>query len=276
VILDGHIHIRKGEHDREEFVRRLKAAGVDGGNVISPPPASFGAVAEPRPAAERLDEVLWYCEAGPHLYPLYWVDPLEDDALDQVAMAVEAGVAGFKIICDRFPPGHQRALRVAEAVARAGRPLLFHSGILWDAKPSSMYNRPAGFEVLLEVANLRFCLAHISWPWCDELVAVYGKFLTSLRRRPELSCEMFVDITPGTPRIYRRDALTKLFTVGYEVKRNVIFGTDGGTSGYNVEGVQEWLERDGQIFEELGLDSETLEGVYAKNLLRFLGVSEEP
>lgn len=28
---------------------------------------------------------------------------------------------------------------------------------------------------------------------------------------------MFLDLTPGTPEIYRRDLLTKLFTIGYDV-----------------------------------------------------------
>ena len=29
-------------------------------------------------------------------------------------------------------------------------------------------------SVLLDVRGLRFSLAHIGWPWCDELIAVYG------------------------------------------------------------------------------------------------------
>jgi predicted TIM-barrel fold metal-dependent hydrolase len=126
----------------------------------------------------------------------------------------------------------------------------------------------------LEVEGLRFCLAHISWPWCDELVAVYGKFLNAYTSRPDLTVEMFVDITPGTPPIYRRDALAKLFCSGYDVEHNVLFGSDCDANDYNVAWVQEWMERDQGIFRELGLAQESIDGVYGVNLKRFLGLSE--
>ena len=74
--------------------------------------------------------------------------------------------------------------------------------------------------------GLRFALAHVSWPWVDECLAVYGKFLNALTRRRELSVEMFIDTTPGTPRIYRQEVLTKLMTIGYDVEHNILFGTD--------------------------------------------------
>lgn len=76
--------------------------------------------------------------------------------------------------------------------------------------PSSQYNRPSEFEPLLEINGLKFSLAHISWPWCDELIAVYGKFLNAYAGNPDHSVEMFIDITPGTPPIYRQEVLTKL------------------------------------------------------------------
>jgi predicted TIM-barrel fold metal-dependent hydrolase len=268
MVLDGHIHIHAGQGGRETLVERMKAAGVDGGVLIS---------ASPRPAtlsnAERLADLLAWCRAGPELYPFYWIDPLQEDALDQVTAAVARGVAGFKVICSHHYPGDERAMPVYRAIAAADKPILFHSGILWDGQPSAKYNRPGEFEALLEVDGLKFCLAHISWPWCDELIAVYGKFLNAYTRRPDLSVEMYVDITPGTPPIYRREALTKLFTVGYDVAHNVLFGSDCNANHYNVSWVQEWTLRDRAIFQDLGLDQETVEGIYAGNLQRFLGLS---
>jgi len=41
MILDGHIHIDKGEARYEDFIERLKESGIDGGLIISLPPYSF-------------------------------------------------------------------------------------------------------------------------------------------------------------------------------------------------------------------------------------------
>jgi len=282
MILDGHIHIdnapanRGGPEDREDFVRRLREAGVDGGIVMSPAPACFAGALHTGSPQERLENVLFWCEAGPHLYPFYWIDPTETDALKQVDLAVSKDIAGFKVICSTHDPGDSRALRTYQAIAEAGRPILFHSGILWDGKPSSPYNRPANFEALLDVKGLRFALAHISWPWTDECIAVYGKFQAAMRRRDSdavgVDVEMFIDTTPGTPPIYRRDALTRLFTVGYDVARNVFFGSDNHANAYNAAYARTWIERDRAILKEIGVDETTINNVFGENLKRFLKI----
>lgn len=277
MILDGHIHLMDNGPDTGAFLAELRAAGISGGALISQPPASFdrsGARSAQRPAA-RLQQVLDWCSPGMNLCPLFWIDPLEPDALDQVAMAIARGIAGFKVICDHFLPGHPAALAIFRAIADAGRPILFHSGILWDGKPSSEYCRPAGFEALLDVPGLRFTLAHIGWPWCDELIAVYGKFLHALGHSQSSAVEMFVDITPGTPPVYRQRALTDLFSAGYDVADNVIFGSDCCAPGYNVQWAQEWLRRDEEILTSLGLGQDVLDKVRGGNLRRFLGLSEQ-
>ena len=81
---------------------------------------------------------------------------------------------------------------------------------------------------------------------------------------------MFFDITPGTPPIYRRDLLTKLFTVGYDVENNILFGTDSVSNDYHPEWVSGWLARDCDILDELGVTAEQREKIYHKNWLRFL------
>ncbi len=277
--LDGHIHLMGSEPAAPGFLAELQAAGVSGGALISQPPASFdrsGAWGGTS-AADRLRQVLDWCALSPDLHPLFWIDPLEPDALDQVALAAGHGVAGFKVICDHFHPGHPAALATFRAIAATGRPILFHSGILWDGKPSSEYCRPAGFEALLDVPGLRFALAHIGWPWCDELIAVYGKMLHALgqHRADASGVEMFVDITPGTPPIYRRRALTDLFGTGYDVAGHVIFGSDCRAPGYNAAWAREWLQRDEEILTSLGLGQDVLDNVRGENLRRFLGLSGE-
>lgn len=270
MILDGHIHTREFHRDPGQLLNDLRRAGIDGGLIISLPPDSFPHVAPSCSAIDRIDNVLAVCKISENLYPFYWIDPMEADAEDQVALAVKKGVAGFKVICDRYYPGDKRALEIFRVIAETRRPILFHSGILWDGKPSSKYNRPVEFEALLEVKRLRFSLAHIAWPWCDELIAVYGKFLNSLKGDPDSDVEMFIDITPGTPAIYRREALTRLCTVGYDVEHHILFGTDSNTTAYNVEWAQNWIHVDTGIFRELGLLQPTINRILGDNLKRFV------
>ena len=271
MLLDGHVHMMDLERDPAAFLAELAEAGVDGALVISYPPKCFSAVGPPRPDARRLEALIRIAEAHDALYPVHWIDPLADDVSDQIDAALRAGVMGFKVICNRFHPWEETPMAVFDAVARAGKPILFHSGILWDGTPSGRFNRPAGFEALIEIPGLRFALAHISWPWCDECVAVYGKLLNARARRPELSSEMFIDTTPGTPELYRRDALTKLFTI-YDAAHNVIFGSDSDVAGYGGKRTREWVDRDTAILTDLGLPPETLDGYLAGNLRRFLGL----
>lgn len=273
MLLDGHIHINPGAIDQAAFFARLKSADVDGGIVMSVSPNSFRHNNELLTTNERLDNLIAWNGSQSYLYPFFWIDPTEADAVEQVALAIQYKVAGFKIICTHFYPGDAKAMPVYAAIAKAGKPILFHSGILWDGFNSAKYNRPGEFEALLEIDGLKFALAHISWPWCDENIAVYGKFLNAYTRRPDLSVEMFIDLTPGTPVIYRREVLTKLFTVGYDIENNVIFGTDSGVNDYNSRWTREWVQRDNGIYKELGLGQETLGKIYAENLMRFTGAS---
>lgn len=270
--LDGHIHIAEGDPQPEALANRMAAVGIDGGLLISQAPSSFAGTLATAPPEERLENVLAWASASDLCYPVYWIDPTETDALVQVDLAVSRGIMAFKVICDHFYPGDVRAIKAFRAITEAERPVFFHSGILWDGKPSSNYNRPANFEALLHVKGIRFSVAHISWPWIDECIAVYGK-LNAAKARAGAEIEMFIDTTPGTPPIYRREALTKLFTVGYDVADNVFFGSDGRANGYNADYARQWIDRDRAILSDLTMTPTVLDKVFARNLQRFLGVA---
>ncbi len=273
--IDGHIHLTDGELDTGDFESKLKAAGFDGGLIISRSPASFPEIAPAMPFLNRLEHLLDFADSLQNLYPFFWIDPLDDDVKEQIDTAVSRGVAGFKIICNNYYPSDERAMKIFKAIAQKQKPLLLHSGILWDGRASSKYNKPVEFECLLEIDQLKFSLAHISWPWCDELIAVYGKFLNAFSLRPDLSCEMFIDLTPGTPAIYRGEILAKLLTVGYDVENNMIFGTDCFANDYNTKWAKEWVTRDDEIYDELGLPEYMTDKIYGENLRRFLGLTRD-
>lgn len=280
--LDSHIHIclssgaeYKGfsKQDQSAFLAKLKQGGIDGGIVLSVDPLSF----KNWSPEKRINDILTACDGVDTLFPFYWINPLESDALAQIDFAVAAGIKGFKIICSNFLPSDTACMDVLSKIAQVGKPVLFHSGILWDGMPSANNNRPGNFEALLDIPKLKFALAHVSWPWCDECIAVYGKFNNAYHYNSNVSCEMFVDVTPGTPRKWREEVFRHLFYSEYEFRYNLMFGTDSEATNYNTSWATEWQLRDDELyrkFVEANID-DWLDHVYNKNLLRFIGLSDE-
>jgi predicted TIM-barrel fold metal-dependent hydrolase len=86
---------------------------------------------------------------------------------------------------------------------------------------------------------------------------------------------MFVDITPGTPEIYREELFKKLFLVGYDVPNNVMYGTDCRTDNYRFEWTKRWLSIDTALFDKLEIPTKMREKIFYKNFMRFLGRSNE-
>ncbi|MCL2461042.1 MAG: amidohydrolase [Defluviitaleaceae bacterium] len=266
-IYDLHVHTNGGAPDA--FVEQLAAAGVYGAAVFSSEPV-YGGLSYER----RVEAVLNFCADYPNrLFPVYWIHPFENRAAENAIDAAARGIAGFKIICNNFFVSDPASMELLRVIAELGKPVCFHSGILWDGEVSGQYNRPLNWECLLTIPKLKFSMGHCSWPWYDECIALYGKFQNAFAKRNN-ACEMFFDLTPGTPVPYRRDLLAKLFTVGYDVKRNIMFGTDCETD-YNSEWSKKWQGIDNGIYADLGLDEETRKCVYHDNFLRFFGVSGE-
>jgi len=276
MIIDCHVHTNPAPQSKEELIMQLDIAGIEQMVLFSYHPASFcheeaneGAIfGHPIAPAKALAQVMEWAAFSKRIIPFFWIDPLEDDALEQVDKAVAAGIAGFKVICNRHFPGDKRPMQVWEHIAKAGKPILFHSGILYGSGPWSQFNRPVGFESLFDVPHLRFALAHVSWPWYDENLAVYG-YWQSRKANGSTSAEMFIDTTPGTPHIYRRDVFNKIWNIGYDIENNVIFGTDCN-SKYDSGYAKEIFEMDKDALDNAGVSAEKREKYYGKNFMRFL------
>jgi predicted TIM-barrel fold metal-dependent hydrolase len=106
------------------------------------------------------------------------------------------------------------------------------------------------------------------------LIALYGKFLNALALNPQNSAEMFIDTTPGTPVIYRKEVLEKLYKVGYDLENNIMFGSDSYADDYNCQWVKEWVARDKEILSGLGLSGEQIGKYFGGNVRRFLGIDK--
>jgi hypothetical protein len=101
---------------------------------------------------------------------------------------------------------------------------------------------------------------------------VYGKFSVARQRQGSSVPEMYIDLTPGTPAIYRREVLTKLCTIDYDILDNLLFGTDAVAYEYDTDWARSWIERDRAIFSELDVTPEKQEAIFSGNLLRFLSI----
>ncbi len=268
-IFDMHIHTGDGEIRQNYLLEQMEKSGVWGGALISACPEEAAPDLFKLPYKERIENIMaWTKGYEDRLIPILWVHPFEKNVEEVVKAAKDSGIRAFKIICDKFAVYSPENMRLLSAIEETGLPVVFHTGILWSGNDSSKYNKPVDWECMLNFNNIKFSMGHCSWPWHDECIAVYGKFLNSYLTRN--SSEMFFDITPGTPKIYRRELLTKLYTVGYDVENNVMFGTDSFSNDYNPEWVSGWLKMDGEIFDELGLTAEQREKIYSGNLERFL------
>ena len=275
-IFDSHIHARLQQPNPEEILEKMAKAGVYGGCIFSNKPNN--PIEEKYRTVhsfwERMNEVLtWTKGYEDRLFPVIWIHPDEENLIENLHMAKEKGICAFKMCCNDYYVYEEKSMKVLREIAKLNMPVFFHSGILWgEGAASSKYNKPLNWEPLLAIEGLRFSMGHCSWPWIDECIAMYGEFLNALINRN--TAEMFFDITPGTPKIYREELLTKLYTIGYDVGNNIFFGTDANASGYNWNWTADWLETDGKIFDKLGVSYENRQKLYYDNLLRFLGKTE--
>ena len=266
--IDAHVHMGSFEENQTDFLKRLDSAEVDRANVFSVSPQDgLG-----NNWKKRLDGVLKLSKGTDRITPFFWIDPTDNDAIEQCDVAAETGIAGFKCICSHFYPGDEKAMEVFRHIADLRKPLMFHSGILWDGvNASGKFNRPCNFEELFSLKGLKFSLAHIGWPWTDECIAVYGKLSNYRKSHPDAP-EMFVDLTPGTPVTYREQALIHLFCNGFDIENNVFMGTDSVVSAYNDEGsARRIFGMDEEIFRKLRFTAEQRQKILSDNFNRFLG-----
>ena len=260
-IYDCHIHLMPGHPDGPEIFRsKAKEAGISGGIIFSMPPGSnlLWEGAEPMHWKGRIAHVLDFCSKLENFYPFLRLDPTEPDAVEQVEYAKNAGIKGFKVICNRYMP--VKGLTAYRKMAELDMPVLFHSGILWDGgEVSTNFNRPANFECMLEVPRLRFALAHVSWPWTDECTALFGKFANTHIVKKDAAV-MYIDSSPGAADFYREDIFKQLVLNRYGIEDKLLFGIDRSADAYDVRWAKFVIESDRRIFEHLQEQYDNYEG----------------
>jgi len=254
-VVDCHVHIR-GAVDADDILRQLDENGVDRVIVLSQ--AERTSLQRTR---DRLLEVKPLLEIAPdRISGLAWVNPTIDGMTDLAAEAVEnMGYVGLKIIPDHWYAHEKRLQPFWERINELRASILFHTGILYGWEDASRFCRPVHLEALAAHPDIRFAMAHVAWPWCEECLAVMG------RMRAETSggdrqWQSYVDLTPGTPRHIRKQAVAN--AIDFCGPERIMFGTD--CSLPNKMGRQrEMVEDDLALFDELGLDEAAQQRIMA-------------
>jgi hypothetical protein len=103
---------------------------------------------------------------------------------------------------------------------------------------------------------LRFSLAHLSWPWVDECIALFGRFRAAAGWQLD-RCQMWIDTCRGTPDAWREEALRK--AVPFCGMQRLMFGVDS-TPARLAENAPVHVAKDRMILENLmGLTAEQIE-----------------
>jgi predicted TIM-barrel fold metal-dependent hydrolase len=203
-------------------------------------------------------------QAPDRFYGLAWIEPRHKTPLGLLDWVVcEQKFRGFKMIPNQWYPCEERILKYCEKMAALRVPCLFHSGILYFETFSSRFCRPAYYEALLQVPRFRFALAHISWPWTDECLALFGS-ARSARQSGHSTAEMFIDISPGTPADYRKEALRHLMNFGTE--DFLVYGSDVFLAD---EYITTKLKRDLDLFKKLKISRQSIDKICRHNFERF-------
>jgi predicted TIM-barrel fold metal-dependent hydrolase len=277
-VWDCHVHCR-GDETGDEVLRAMDAAGIErmnlfsdypwrevGGRRVPHGPDSHASREDLRACVDHIAKVQ---SADPsRIYALVWVDPRSPFTAEEVERGIaDKGLRGIKLIPDQWFPYDEMLFPLYGKMEELGRPIMFHSGIVYGFGDSSRYCVPVGFEALLNFPRLRFSLAHLGWPWVDEYLAVFGSFWASVGFDKDKT-NMFVDTCPGTPDAWRTEALQK--AVPFVGSERLMFGTDAQPRTLERNAPRH-IGRDLSILREvIGVSEEQLDAFFWGACERFM------
>lgn len=274
-VFDTHVHASGMEHTSDEVVRSMDANEIRMQCLIAPLLTSDQREeARKLPPEKRMEARRHYWkengsaandyvaklakEKPDRIVALAFCDSIAPEAPEELERAVERGCKGLKLFNIGHYPWDERCFPLYEKAEEIGVPILFHSGILGDAR-NSRFHRPAEYEIVKQWPTVKVILAHIGWPWTDEAIATAGMCSHFEKIR-----QIHLDLTPGAPLEWREDATKKAVT--YLADYQLIFGTDGKSVGAYQGRVLRWQDR---IFEKLDVSKELQHRIYWQNAVEF-------
>lgn len=302
MVVDCHVHLipeKFGGYDNgKDILESMDKAGIDKIFLFSPVPRELEfkgkyvvyreSLKEQRESIKKVAEIV--AEDPQRLIGFAWIDPCLSDAEHEVERAiVDYGLRGIKMIPYQWYPYEERLFPVYRKIQDMGVPIIFHSGISFTGGDCSRFCRPTFYEVLLHFPEIKFALAHVGWPWTDECIATAARFQAALEEaklfapklaeeqeqrsaahREDSKPQMYIDITPGTPLVYRTEVLRRAITVlGAD---RLVYGSDTFTYPPEMtEQSKKVLVNDRRRFdEELGLSKVAQDKILGENAIELL------
>lgn len=268
-VFDTHFHIENKGCSARALLNGLDETGVERACIIAPSPAETNSggpdtvIYPPNTAIHECNvDLSRLVDSAPdRLVGLARLNPLAQGALDEIQWAYDHGLGGLKLLCIGWYPDDTRIFPVYERAASLNMPILFHTGILASGRYAK-YHRPAAFEIAREFPQLRIVMAHVSWPWTDEALAVAGG-----DARYEQDPQIYIDLTPGAPMPWQRDVIRK--AIHYLDRAIMLFGTDAteASCGYGKKVYANMKF----ILDELGVSLDRQEDIFWNNAVSFYG-----
>ena len=207
------------------------------------------------------DEVLEAARANPDvMIPFGSVDPHKGKlGVREARELIEAGVRGFKFHpnTQAFWPNDPEHFPLYEVIAEAGLIALFHSGTtgIGAGMPGGggvrlKYSNPMAVDdVAAEFPDLDIILAHPSFPWQDEALAIAV-------HKPNV----YIDLSGWSPKYFPANLVQYTNTL---LRHKMLFGSD-----YPLISPDRWLSD----FEKLPIKDEVRPLVLKENAVRLFGL----
>jgi predicted TIM-barrel fold metal-dependent hydrolase len=208
------------------------------------------------------EEIAEAAAANPDvLIPFASIDPARGPAGVREAhrLVRERGVRGFKLHpnVQAFFPNDRAAYPLYEAFAELGVPVVFHTGLtgIGAGLPGGggirlKYSNPMLIDdVAVDFPELTIIMAHPSFPWQDEALAI-------ATHKPKV----YIDLSGWSPKYFPPQLVRYANTL---LKDKVLFGSD-----YPLLTPDRWLAD----FETLPIKPEVRPKILKGNALRLLGL----
>ena len=197
------------------------------------------------------------------LIPFASIDPARGrmGAREARRLIADHGIRGFKFhpTMQGFYPNDRTAYPLYEAIAESGLPALFHTGqtgvgagMRGGNGMRLKYSNPMHLDdVAVDFPDMPIVLAHPSFPWQDEALAV-------ATHKPNV----WIDLSGWRPKYFPPILVRYADTL---LRDRVLFGSD-----WPMIAPELWLEE----FEALPIKPENRPGILKGNAARLLGLKE--